>query len=210
MAVDAEPGPDYGTIRVLRLPSNTTVPGPEQVQNNFEANPTVAESLSLLRRGGSDVELGNLLSLPVGGGLLYVEPVYVKASQGASYPLLKKVLVGFADKIGYADTLQGALDQVFSGNSGTTTAPTTPTTPTTPSTGGDNPALDKALADAQQALKDADAALKAGDFAAYGDAQQRLAQAIAAAVAASSATASPSPSASASPSASVSPAAVNG
>ncbi|HEY5187252.1 MAG TPA: UPF0182 family protein [Actinomycetes bacterium] len=208
MAVDAEPGPDYGTIRVLRLPSNTTVPGPEQVQNKFEADPTVAQSLSLLRQGGSDVVLGNLLSLPVGGGLLYVEPVYVKSTQGAAaYPLLKKVLVGFADTIGYADTLQGALDQVFSGNSGTTT---TPTTPTTPSTGGHNPALDKALADAQQALKDSEAALKAGDFAAYGEAQQRLSHAIAAAVAASAASASPSPSASASPSVSVSPAAVTG
>jgi len=51
MAVNATPGPDYGQIRVLQLPRNTTIPGPGQVQNNFEAQPSVAETLSLLRRG---------------------------------------------------------------------------------------------------------------------------------------------------------------
>ena len=68
MAVSSEPGEDYGKMRVLQLPSNTTIPGPQQVQNNFESDPTVAQQLSLLRRGGSDVELGNLLSLPVAIG----------------------------------------------------------------------------------------------------------------------------------------------
>jgi uncharacterized membrane protein (UPF0182 family) len=67
MAVNADPGEDYGTIRVLQLPRSTTIPGPSQVQNNFESDPVVAQELSLLRRGGSDVELGNLLTLPVAG-----------------------------------------------------------------------------------------------------------------------------------------------
>nr|MCU0266865.1 UPF0182 family protein [Actinomycetes bacterium] len=193
MAVNAQPGPDFGTIRVLQLPSNTTIPGPGQVQNNFEADPDVATTLSLLRRGGSEVDLGNLLSLPVGGGVLYVEPVYVRASTGqSSYPLLKKVLVSFGNRIGFADTLPQALDQVFEGDAGTSPPP---------DTDGEQPPVDdtleQALADAEQALTDADAALKAGDFAAYGEAQQRLADAIARAVAASGGTpatpTSPSP-----------------
>jgi hypothetical protein len=193
MAVNAQPGPDFGTIRVLQLPSNTTIPGPGQVQNNFEADPDVATTLSLLRRGGSEVDLGNLLSLPVGGGVLYVEPVYVRASTGqSSYPLLKKVLVSFGNRIGFADTLPQALDQVFEGDAGTSPPP---------DTDGEQPPVDdtleQALADAEQALADADAALKAGDFAAYGEAQQRLADAIARAVAASGGTpatpTSPSP-----------------
>ena len=61
MAANSEPGADYGKLRVLQLPSGTTIPGPVQAQNNFESDPTVSQQLSLLRRGGSEVELGNLL-----------------------------------------------------------------------------------------------------------------------------------------------------
>ena len=182
-SVISDPGPDYGKITVLQLPRSTNIAGPSQVASNFEAKPTVANSLSLLRQGGSDVVLGNLLTLPVGGGLLYVQPVYVRATANtASYPLLQKVLVSFGDQIGYDDTLQGALDQVFGGNSGTTTTTTT-TTPTGP-VGSKSAALAAALRSANQAIADGQAALAKGDFAGYGAAQDRLKSAIAAAIAA--------------------------
>ena len=180
--VNSQAGPDYGKITVLQLPRSTNIAGPSQVASNFEAKPEVANSLSLLRQGGSDVVLGNLLTLPVGGGLLYVQPVYVRAtSNAAAYPLLQKVLVSFGDQIGYSDTLKGALDQVFAGNSGTSengasTGSGKPTTGTTD--------LANALASAKQALADGQAALAKGDFAAYGKAQDRLKAAIAAAISA--------------------------
>jgi uncharacterized membrane protein (UPF0182 family) len=182
-SVISDPGPDYGKMTVLQLPRSTNIAGPSQVASNFEARPTVANLLSLLRQGGSDVVLGNLLTLPVGGGLLYVQPVYVRATANtASYPLLQKILVSFGDQIGFDDTLKGALDQVFGGNSGTS-APTTGTTkPGT--TGSGSAALSAALQSAQQALADGQAALAKGDFTAYGAAQDRLKSAIAAAVAA--------------------------
>lgn len=66
--VNSDPGPDYGKIKVLQLQRSTNIAGPSQVSSNFEAKPEVATSLSLLRQGGSNVELGNLLTLPVGGG----------------------------------------------------------------------------------------------------------------------------------------------
>ena len=180
-AVNSDPGPNYGKIKVLQLPRSTNIAGPSQVASNFEAKPEVANSLSLLRRGGSDVVLGNLLTLPVGGGLLYVQPVYVRAtSNTAAYPLLQKVLVSFGDQIGYDDTLKGALDQVFGGNSGTTST----TGGSTPTTGTTNNSLATALASAKQALADGQAALAKGDFAAYGRAQDRLKSAIASAIAA--------------------------
>jgi uncharacterized membrane protein (UPF0182 family) len=183
-SVNSDPGPNYGKMTVLQLPRSTNIAGPSQVASNFEAKPVVANSLSLLRQGGSDVVLGNLLTLPVGGGLLYVQPVYVRATaNSASYPLLQKVLVSFGDQIGYDDTLQGALDQVFGGNSGTTTTGTTTSTSTgKPGTSSSN--LAAALASASQALKDGQAALAKGDFTAYGQAQTRLKSAIAAAIAA--------------------------
>ena len=178
--VNSDPGPDYGKFTVLQLPRNTNVAGPSQVASNFEAKPDVANSLSLLRRGGSDVVLGNLLTLPVGGGLLYVQPVYVKATANASaYPLLQKVLVSFGDQIGYDDTLKGALDQVFGGNSGTAAGGTTTTGSTGTTT---NTSLANSLASAKKAYADGLAALAKGDFAAYDKAQKRLKSALDAAI----------------------------
>ena len=142
-----------------------------------------------MRQGGSDVVLGNLLTLPVGSGLLYVQPVYVRATANTSaYPLLQKVLVSFGDVIGFDNTLKGALDQVFGGNSGTvlnnTSQSSGGTTGGTTSSGNTNmsSSLKSALASAQSALADSQAALKKGDFTAYGKAQDRLKAAIAAAI----------------------------
>ncbi|MEY2841269.1 MAG: hypothetical protein RLY74_410 [Actinomycetota bacterium] len=180
--VNSDPGDNYGKFTVLQLQRSTNIAGPSQVASNFEANPTVALSLSLLRQGGSDVVLGNLLTLPVGGGLLYVQPVYVRATANtAAYPLLQKVLVSFGEKIGFDDTLRGALDQVFGGDSGSRDIPGSDT-PTTPGTGSGGNDLQQALESAQRALADAQAALTRGDFAAYGKAQDRLKAAIEAAV----------------------------
>lgn len=220
MAVDAEPGnadgvrsKDYGKIRILELPRNSTVPGPGQVQNAFRSNPNVSESLNVLQLGNSTVVSGNLLTLPVGGGLLYVQPVYVQSSTGTKFPLLQRVLVAFGEEIGFSDTLEGALDQVFGGDAGVTTpgptgdtgvpdapvdggtpsptpSPSTSPTPSpstspSPAPSGDAQAtLDAALQRAKQALDDGQAALAKGDFAAYGEAQDRLKQALEDAIAA--------------------------
>jgi uncharacterized membrane protein (UPF0182 family) len=181
-AVNSEAGPDYGKITVLQLPRSTNIAGPSQVASNFEAKPEVANSLSLLRQGGSDVVLGNLVTLPVGSGLLYVQPVYVRAtSNTAAYPLLQKVLVSFGDQIGFDDTLKGALDQVFGGNSGTTSASTPSTSSTTTTSPKNSTALSTALRAAAQAMKDYQAANAKGDFAAAGRALDKLETAIAAA-----------------------------
>ena len=190
MAVDSSPGENYGKMRVLQLPSNTTIPGPQQVQNNFESDPTVSSQLSLLRRGGSDVELGNLLSLPFNGGLLYVEPVYIRAAQDG-YPLLRKVLVGYGENVAMENTLDVALAKVFGSSPDAVPEPTfddelgelegevdggtAPVEPEAPQTTGD-PITDLAVAivAAQSAYDDGQAALARGDFAAYGAAQDRL------------------------------------
>jgi hypothetical protein len=177
MAVNSTPGPDYGTMRVLQLPRSTTIPGPTQAYNNFESDPTVSTKLSLLRAGGSQVDLGNLLSLPVGGGVLYVEPVYVRASKGNGFPVYRKVLVSYGTKVAFEDTLSQALAVVFEGAQATPT-PSVPTKPTTPGTTDPSVALTRALNDAQAAYDAGQAALAKGDFAEYGVQQRRLAAAI--------------------------------
>lgn len=179
MAVNSDPGPDYGRIRILQLPSQTTIPGPVQAQNIFESDATISTALSLLRKGGSDTVQGNLLSLPVGGGILYVQPVYVKSTGAGGFPLLRKVMVGFGQKVVLADTVSAALEQVLGGGA------------VDPGNGGTvdpnqtaRAKLVAALTAAQTAYAEGEAALKQGDFAAYGAAQKRLAVALAQAEAA--------------------------
>lgn len=201
---------DYGKLTLLTLPRTDTLPGPGQVQNNFNTDTAVANQLALLTRGDTSVVRGNLLTLPVGGGLLYVQPIYVKSNSETSYPVLQRILVSFGDKIAFEDTLDGALDSLFGGNSGATAGdngvPTTGDTGgdtstegdtatggdtgtgTTPDAGGSgttNAALDQALSDAQSALNDRAAAYAENDLVAAAEADARLQTALEAAVAAS-------------------------
>jgi len=182
--VNADAGDEYGKITVLQLPRSTNVPGPSQVASNFEAKPEVATSLSLLRQGGADVVLGNLLTLPVGKGLLYVQPVYVRATGNtAAYPLLQRVLVSFGDQIGFSETLQGALDQVFGGDSGTDSSTNRPNTPINEGA-GTSQAIRSAIASLQSAFSDLEAAQRRLDGAAEDRARARVKAAIAALIAA--------------------------
>ncbi len=182
--VNSDAGDEYGKITVLQLPRSTNIAGPSQVSSNFEAKPEVATSLSLLRQGGSDVVLGNLLTLPVGKGLLYVQPVYVRATGNtAAYPLLQKVLVSFGDQIGFSETLQGALDQVFGGNSGTTVSDNQQST-STPGNAGTSQAIRAAISSLQSAYADLEAAQKRLDGAAEDRARARVKAAIAALISA--------------------------
>jgi uncharacterized membrane protein (UPF0182 family) len=172
----------YGKLRLLTLPRTTIVPGPGQVQNNFNSDSEVSKLLNILRQGSTKVLNGNLLTLPIGGGLLYVQPVYIQSTGETSFPLLKKVLVAFGDKIAFEDNLDAALNALFSGDSGADGGGTV--TPVDPGQTADQK-LATALANARQAMIDKDAAMKAGDWAAYGKADTRLKAAIEAALEAS-------------------------
>lgn len=108
----------YGKLTLLTMPKTDNIPGPAQVQNLFNSDTTVSQELNILKRGNSTVKQGNLLTLPVGGGFLYVQPVYVQSTSSGSYPLLQKVLVAFGDKIAFEDTLDEALNSLFGGDSG--------------------------------------------------------------------------------------------
>jgi uncharacterized membrane protein (UPF0182 family) len=189
-------GEDYGKLRMLEIAADTTIPGPGQVQNRFDSDPTVSQQINVLTIGQSEVLNGNLLTLPVGGGLLYVQPVYVQAAEGTQLPQLRKVLVAFGDDIAFEDTLTGALDVLFGGDSGASAGdgevvpdqggeptpapeptegaePTPQPTPTAPTD-----EYTAALEQARQAMLDRDAALKAGDLAAFGEADERLSAAV--------------------------------
>jgi uncharacterized membrane protein (UPF0182 family) len=196
MVVDSNPTqPGYGTIRVLQLPQNAVTEGPSQVQGAFESNAAASAELTLLRRGGSIVTLGNMITIPVGGGLLYIEPVYVTAAAAGStgsYPSLQRVFAFYAGHpVGFQPTLAAALAQVFSGS---TPGQSTPGG----STGGSvNAQVIADLNQAQRFYEQAQAALHKGDLATYGQDIAKMADQISAAQAAAraghTATTSPKP-----------------
>ncbi|MDN5768351.1 MAG: UPF0182 family protein [Humibacillus sp.] len=205
--------PDYGSLRLLET-TGGTVSGPGQVFNDMRTSGQTSKDASLGgltlaqfitttgSQGASTVIFGNQLTLPVGGGLLYVQPIYVQAKASGSYPLLSAIAVSFGAKIAWASSLDGALNDLFGGSSGAeagdqgTVSPTNPATPTAgatttptpkPSAAGtpDEVALAAALKDAEAAYAAGEAALKKGDFAAYGEAQTKLKSALERAVKAS-------------------------
>lgn len=175
MAVDADAtSSDYGKIRVLRVTS--TVQGPQQVQSELNGVPEVAEFVRNLRGTDSDIEYGNLLTVPLDGGFLYIEPVYARGGS-ANYPLLKKVAVSYGGKPVFKDSLPEALNAVFGAESEEQpTKPPTGDTTKPPATG--EKALQQAISDAQKAYEEGESALKKQDWTAYGKAQKDLQDAL--------------------------------
>ena len=105
---------DYGTIRVLQTPRSGTPPnGPGQVANQFVSEQAVASALLPFRQNSAQVIFGNLLTLPAGGGLLYVQPVFVRAQGGESFPTLQRVLVSYGNEVAANTTLARSLADLF-------------------------------------------------------------------------------------------------
>jgi len=161
MAVNSNPDSrSYGKIEILKLPQQAGVVGPQQASNDFQSDPAASIELTQLRKGGSKVTLGNLITLPLGGGLLYTQPVYVAADatgSAGSYPALKRVFAYFNNQVGYSSTLQGALAQVLGSASGQSAA-------------GQQGSLQQDLQQAQLYYRRAQAALalKPPDFTTFG------------------------------------------
>ncbi|GAA4735856.1 UPF0182 family protein [Nocardioides endophyticus] len=100
---------DYGKIKVQEL-SDQSAKGPGQIANDFISDTNVADRLAQFNRSGGKVIYGNLLTLPIDDGLIYVEPVYaVRPGSSASYPSLAYVLVSFNGEVGIGTSLPLAL-----------------------------------------------------------------------------------------------------
>lgn len=186
MAVDADAkSGDYGKLRLLRLPPNTTVAGPSQVQSKFNSDPVIADKINILKKGDSEVEYGNLLTVPVEGGLLYVEPVYVRGA-GTNYPRMRKVLVAYNERIAFEDSLEQALNKVFDTEGRQQDGERTGPGDQEKDTGKDkdkeknppNASVAEALKDAQTAWDKSEEAREKGDWEEYGKQQEALEDAL--------------------------------
>jgi uncharacterized protein len=210
-------------IEVLELPDQAVTPGPVQVHQKMTSNSTARQQLTLLSNNSqSQVLYGNLITLPVEGGVLYVEPVYVRpGNQENAAPQLQKILMSYGDGGTYvvlADNLKQGLEQLVtqgkqaqSGNSNTGNSGNNSGNNNSGNNNAPPPALTGELATAaaavDKAIADVRSAQQSGDFARYGQALQALETAMnnfeAARNAAAGAT--PAPNASATPSAPANP-----
>jgi hypothetical protein len=173
VGADASDPDTYGKFQILRLPDNTQISGPSQIANQFNSDDKIANALLPFKREGTRVINGNLLTLPVGSGLLYVQPVYTLRTGGTgNYPQLRFVLASFGKSVGIGANLSLALQDVINEATDGAETPETPETPDTPDTPGD--ALPTAalelLQQADAKFREADAALKKGDLQGYADA----------------------------------------
>jgi uncharacterized membrane protein (UPF0182 family) len=173
MAARSDPA-GYGRITLFSLPRERTVYGPTQIHAQILADPDVAKELTLFNQQGSTVILGNLLTVPIEDALLYVQPIFVQASQGA-IPELRRVPVFFNNQLGYTSNLADSINQVLGR---TTRAPPAggPQVPT--SSQAVSTALARILAQEAEQYRLAQEALDRKDLGAYQQAIDRLGQLI--------------------------------
>jgi hypothetical protein len=160
-------GAEYGRLRVYRLSRQTLVFGPTQIENRINQNTEISRQVSLWDQRGSQVLWGDLLVIPIGTSLLYVQPLYLRA-QGGKIPELKRVVVAYQNEVSMSETLDGALAQLFGGSA----APRGEAVPAAAASGGVTAPVDAQtralLVEARQHYDNAMNAQKAGDWATYG------------------------------------------
>lgn len=105
-------GDNYGKLMVYKLPKNKTVYGPMQIEAQIDQNTEISKEFSLWNSSGSKYRRGDMFVIPIEESLMYVEPVYLEASNQA-IPEVKRVIVAYGDRIAYQPTLAAALEELF-------------------------------------------------------------------------------------------------
>ena len=158
-------GENYGQLILYQFPKSKTVYGPEQIEAQIDQNTEISKEFSLWSSNGTSYRRGNMFVIPINTSLLYVEPVYLEATN-SSIPEVKRIIMAYGDKIAYEETLADCLTSLFGGDA---------------EKGVDNESSEvsdekdsqtlstKQLAKlASQAFEDAQNAQKNGDWAGYG------------------------------------------
>ncbi|MHB1584759.1 MAG: UPF0182 family protein [Acidimicrobiales bacterium] len=172
----SHPG-QYEALHVYVTPSNNNVVGPVLADSNIQSDQPVSQLNTLLDQHGSQVLLGNILTVPIENSILYIRPYYVTSSSNP-LPQLRYVIAVFGAHVEVSSTLYGAVNAALGTNlgSGTRTG--------TGSSGGTGPVTSVDVTDAATDLKQAatyyqqaEAALRAGGANALGTYQSDVANA---------------------------------
>ena len=105
--------PNYGKLIVYNFPKQKLVYGPQQIESRIDQDPEISKQLTLWNQGGSNVIRGSLLVIPIEQSVIYVQPLYLSASQGGGLPELKRVIVAFGNQIVMEENLEAAISKIF-------------------------------------------------------------------------------------------------
>ena len=184
VAARMDPGV-YGTTRVYRFPADTSVFGPAQIESRIDADGAISEQITLWSQAGSTVVRGNLIVIPVGESIVYLQPFYLQ-STAAALPEFQRIVVASPREVVWSRTLGDGLRLLLAAEAGGETPPPGPGespgpspgpsgSPTEPPAGSPGPG--PTLPDTVNELIDyanlhyelAQQALREGDLATYGE-----------------------------------------
>src|SRR5687768_8988502 len=181
LAARSDP-PNYGRLIAYNFPKQKLVYGPRQIDARIDQDPVISQQLALWNQRGSTVIRGSLLAIPIEQSLIYVQPLYLAASEQGALPELRRVIVAHANQIAMEPTLEASLSRIFGGR--IAAMPSTQTASTPPSGTAPPPGPAPSASDRAAAIRAWDAwtrsqdALRRGDWAAYGSEQKRLEDAL--------------------------------
>jgi uncharacterized protein len=180
LAARSDP-PNYGRLIVYNFPKQKLIYGPRQIDARIDQDPVISQQLSLWNQRGSTVIRGSLLAIPLDQSLIYVQPLYLAASEQGALPELRRVIVAHGNQIAMEPTLESSLSRIFGGRIAPAPATATAATPSAAAPpSGPPPAIgDRAAAmRAWEAWTRSQDALRRGDWATYGAEQKRLEDAL--------------------------------
>ncbi len=177
MAARAD-APNYGRLIAYNFPKQKLVYGPRNIDARINQDPVISQQISLWNQQGSRVLRGSLFAIPIDQSLLYIMPLYLAAEQGGALPELRRVVVVYGNQIAMEPTLELSLQRIFGGRvSGEEVAPP-PAAPGVATPGAMESALTALVQRAWDAWQKAQEALRRGDWAAYGQEQKQLEEAL--------------------------------
>ena len=110
-------GDQYGKMLVFQFPKQKVIFGPSQIVARINQDQDISPQLTLWNQQGSEVIQGTLLVIPIEEALLYIRPLYLRAS-GGRIPELKRVIVAYQNQIVMEETLDQALGRLFGSGQG--------------------------------------------------------------------------------------------
>ena len=176
-------GDEYGNLVLYQFPKSKTVYGPEQIEAQIDQNTEISKEFSLWSSSGTSYRRGNMFIIPINTSLLYVEPVYLEATN-SSIPEVKRIIMAYNDEIAYEETVADCLVSLFGedaakGIGSSETEVDTPQTSDEPGeTGGEGGSEtlseSELIQSAVDAFENAQSAQQNGDWAAYGEYLEEL------------------------------------
>jgi uncharacterized membrane protein (UPF0182 family) len=168
--------PNYGGLIVYLLPKQKLVYGPRQIDARIDQDPVISQQLALWNQQGSRVLRGSLFAIPIEQSLIYVQPLYLSATEQGALPELRRVIVAYGNQIAMEPTLEQSLRRIFGGRA--QPEATRPRDAGTPPPAAADGVLRGLAQRAWEAWQRSQEALRRGDWAVYGQEQKRLEEAL--------------------------------